>query len=252
MAEYKKSDEPRDFKPRFAIVLSAGDNIIIRRDFSIGQFNPTSLLSVELSDTMRFCGHLVDESLKNKTQVYLEIGAPRVFNSVAQMEEYFENPEHCAQMTLGEGIVIGGPSPRQYYWGKDGHPVLSTYHFDKGDFTNGLKPEDRIFYKLAFLYDEREVCACGWEGVYPKFVRNSIDLTNKQVQTDKYDITMMGFGDYVRHTMVKGKRGLDWSIIKEICNTCCQDNKYYTTSMRYGKKKYSNYIEKLGPVKKGK
>lgn len=252
MAEYKKSDEPRDFKSRFAIVLTAGDNIIIRRDFSIGQFNPMSLSSLELADTIQSCGNMIDESLKAKTQVYLEIAAPRTFKSVDEMNAYFEVPEHCTQMTIGEGIVIAGNTPRQYYWGKDNHPVLSTYQFDKGEFTNGLKPEDRAFYKLAFLFDEKEVCAYGWEGVYPKFVRNSIDLTNKQVQPDNNDFTKLSFGEYIRHNMVKGKRGLDWAVIKEICNTCCQDNKYYTTSMRYGKKKYSNFIEKLGPVKKGK
>lgn len=251
MAETKKSKEPKDFNDyRFKFRVTAGDNIIIERSFAIGAFNPMSLSSVELADTIRYCGIAIDNSLKEKTQVYLEIAAPRIFDSLEEMNTYFENPEHCAQMTLGEGIVVRGMKAQNYFWGKNGKPEKCSLIFDRGDLTRSLTDEDRVFYKLAFVDGDREVCAYGWEGVYPKFVRNSIDLRNKTGQFEGWDMSKLNFTEYILHKMVEGKRGIDWMIINEICSTCSQENKFYTTSFRFGKKKYNNIIEKLGPNKK--
>lgn len=252
MAEFEKSKEPKDYKEyRFKIRVTAGDNIIIERGFSIGGFNPLCLSSIELADTMRYCGTMIDKSLKEKTQVYLEIAAPRIFDSVEEMNSYFEKPEHCAQMRLGEGIVVRGMKAQNYFWGKNGKPEKCSFVFDRGDLVRGLTDEDRVFYKLAFIDGGREVCAYGWEGVYPMFVRNSIDLRNKTGQFEGWDMSKLNFREYILHKMVEGKTGVDYAIINEICSTCTQENKYYTTSFKFGKKKYSNVLEKI-TLKKGK
>lgn len=250
MAEIKKSEEPKDYnKPRFAFRLTVDNHIICQRDFNIGSFNPLSLSSIELAGVIESCGRMIDESLKNKTQVYLEIVSPRIFDSVEEMNAYFENPYNCANMTLGEGIVVRGLKTKNYYWGKNNHPEPCSFVFDRGELSNGLTDDDRMFYKFAFLCDDREVCAYGWEGVYPKFVRNSIDLTNKRGQFEGEDVSKLSFDQYILYNMVKGKRGIDWVLIRDICATCSQDNNYYTTHFNFGKTRYNNVLEKLGPKK---
>lgn len=234
----RQAGDARDYTERFEFRFTVAGNIICQRYFRINNFNPISLYSYELIQTIRDCGKMIDNDLKDKTERYLAISAPQVFNNVHEMYEYFKDENHKKNIRQGHGIVIKDPGAPNYIWGKNNEPVPIQEKFDKdGEFTNPITDEDRVVYKFAFYDSGREVCATSWEGVYPKYVRNSIDLSNKKGKLPEgEDPSKLGYEAYVLYKLVEGKSDMVWKIIKEICFTCSsQDNSWYTTSLVYNK-----------------
>lgn len=243
----KQPSEPRDYRERFEFRFTVGNNIICQRYFRINNFNPISLSSFELAQTIRDCANIIDNDLKDKTEKYLYYSAPMIFNDAAEMNKYFENEANRDKMRVGHGIVLRDPNAPNYVWSAQGRPVVLEEKFDTGEFTTPITDEDRVNYKFAFYDDGREVCTTTWCGVYPKYVRNSIDLSNKKGNlTDGADSSKLSFDSYVLYKMVEGKGDIVYRIIKEICFTCSsQDNSWYTTTMSFKNKagkivKYDN------------
>ena len=230
MAENRKqSSEPRDYKERFEFVLTTGGNIICQRYFKINSFNPTSLRSYELTSALRKCVNVIERDLKDKAHAYLDIFAPRVFSSEQEMKDYFANPTHCAEMRFGEGIVIRGNEKTDYFWGDNG-PVAIGSKFDDGELTTSSVDDNKTSYKFAFKVDGQEVSSIIWEGNYPKFMRDKIDLSNKRFRFENEDKNRLSIEQYTLYKMVEGKSDLVYGIIKTICAACSiQDNSKYTT-----------------------
>ena len=244
----RQSGETRDYKERFEFRFTVGNNIICQRYFRINKFNPLCLSSLELAHTIRDCANLIDSDLKDKTEKYLRLVAPQTFKNEDEMRKYFESEEHRSRMYLGEGIVLREPeNAPNYVWGKNNEPVALTEKFDvTREFVTPLTDEDTATYKFAFYDNEREVCAVVWEGTYPKYVRNSIDLSNKRgkIASDE-DPSKLGADAYILYKLVEGKGDIVYKIIKDICFTCSsEDNSWYTTGFEFlndGKKtKYDN------------
>jgi hypothetical protein len=235
MADIRKTaEQTRDYRERFEFRLTVGDNIICQRYFRINNFNPVSLRSFDLPETIRACADMIDKDLKEKTQVYLELYSPKVFQNREEMDEYFSNEENRKKMMLGEGIVIKGDE-RNYFWSGEKGPAVAEFKFDDGEFSNELSDEDIVEYKFSFydngwnMDEHREVCSVVWDGIYPKFVRNQIDLSNKKYRYDDDDTSRLSWEQYLLYKMCEGKSDLVWRIIKEICFTCSsQDDKWYT------------------------
>lgn len=231
--------QAKNYKERFEFKLTVGNNIIIQRYFKINNFNPRSLDSFELSQVIRNCAAIIDDELKSKTQTYLEIAAPMVFNTVEDMKNYFSDGKHANQMRIGNGISVKN-SIHDYSWGKNGQPVESQFKFDDGDFSSELTDDDRVDFKFAFAVDGREVCSTIWTGVYPKYIRNSIDLSNKRGRQDPEDVSRLTFEQYLDYKLVEGRNELVWGLIKDICYVCSAKNSYYTVSEKIGNKVYNN------------
>lgn len=256
MAEIKKSNEAKDYKERFEFRLTVGDNIICQRYFKINNFNPTSLRSFELAETIRKCAGKIHSDLVDKTQVYLSIIAPRFFSSIDEMETYFSKPENRYGINIGEGIVVAG-SDVDYFW-DGGKPSESQFKFDDGELSRPLTKEDEVEYKFAFYVDEKEACSTVWTGIYPKYIRNSIDLSNKRGRFDDVDKNYtMSFEQYLMYKLVEGRKDLVWGLIKDICYTCSMSNEdrtdytidgeYYTREEKgpiEGTKVYKNILSK--------
>lgn len=242
MTDFKKrssESQTRDYRERFEFRLTVGENIICQRYFRINNFNPQSLMSFELADVMRSCAATIDEDLKMKTLAYLEIFAPMYFDNEEQMNTYFANPANAARMRPGYGIVVKGAS-KDYYWGKNDAPALLNFKFDDGELTAPLKDEDRVTYKFAFCVDGREVCSTVWEGVYPKYIRNSIDLSNRKGRRDDEDVSRLNFEQYLDYKVAQGHPDLVWILIQEICDACTGTKNAYTTKETYGDTVYNN------------
>lgn len=227
------NNEARDYKERFEFKFTVGDNIICQRYFRINNFNERSLVSAELADTIRECAEIIDKDLKDKTAVYLEFSAPKCFENEEEMDKYFANPANKQAMRLGEGIVVGrGNNAKNYAWGKNDFPVLLKEAFDKGEFNNPLTEEDWQDYKFAFFDNGKEVCSTIWTSCYPRPVRNSIDLSNKKGRCDdKEELSRLSYDRYIQHKMVEGKPDNVWNIIKTICDTCSNEDSWYTTTV---------------------
>lgn len=229
MADFAKKNEVKDYREHFEFRLTVADNIICQRYFKINGFNYYSTASYELADTIRACAKMIEDELKQKNHIYLDAVAPRIFNSVEEMTEYFKNPQHCAEMSLGEGLVIRDAKGTNYVWGKEGAPVEARNRFDIGEFSKPLTDDDYVTFKFAFLIDGKEVMATCWETAYPKYIRNSIDLTNKRGKFEGEDLSRLSFESAVLNRMVAGRPDLVNKIVREICQTCSQsDNDWYT------------------------
>lgn len=239
MVEIKKSSEPKDFKERFEFKLTVGDNIICQRYFKINNFNPRSIRSYELAHTIRECANRIDADLKDKTQIYLSIYAPMIFDNISSMSKHFSEPFNCAKMHIGEGIIVKNESVDYIWNGKE--PIRGTKKFDDGEFTKELVNEDKLQCKFSFLIDGNEVCSTVWDGIYPKYVRNSIDLSNKRGRLNSGEKQTASFETYLLNKMVEGKSDLVWIIIKNICYTCSQnsDSDFYTVENENYKNKLS-------------
>ena len=224
----KKSTEPRNYKERFEFVLTTGGNIICQRYFRINNFNPKSLQSYDLTSAIRNCVSTIDRDLKEKTQVYLELYAPQVFDSVEEMNAFFSKAENRRRVRHGHGIVIRGNSETDYVWmGTEARPLGSK--FDNGELTDG--ENNKTTYKFAFKVDGREVCSMIWEGSYPKFVRDKIDISNKWAKFNSEEVDRLSMEQYLLYKMGEGRTDLVYGIIKSICIACSypEDEAYTTT-----------------------
>ena len=201
MSEIKKSVEPKDYKERFEFELTVGNNIICQRYFRINNFNPTSLRSYELTDAVRNCVAVIDRDLKDKTHIYLEMYAPKVFNTVEEMEAFVANPSNSYRLTMGEGLVVRGNTKTDYVYTKNGTVCELGYKFDDGELTEVPVADNKVTYKFAFKVDGREACAMVWDGYYPKFVRDNIDLTNKRGKVEDDEVGSLSFEQYLIYKM---------------------------------------------------
>ena len=233
MSEIKKSAaESKDYKERFEFELTVGNNIICQRYFRINNFNQTALRSYELTEAVRNCVAVIDRDLKDKTHTYLEMYAPKVFDSIEQMEAYVADPSNADRLTFGEGLVVRGNSKTDYVYTKKGGIVELGYKFDDGELTETPIENNKVAYKFAFKVDGREACTMVWDGYYPKFVRDKIDLSNKRGKFDEDEIGRLSFEQYLLYKMVQGKSDLVYGLIKNICQACSNpDNKGYATSV---------------------
>ena len=228
----------RDYKERFEFKFTVGGNIICQRYFRINNFNPTSLASLELVDSIRDCAKMIDNDLKDKSNKYINLSAAQNFNSVDEMFDYFKDEKHKLNMRIGQGIVIKDAKAPNYVWGKNNCPVALTEKFDKdGEFTSPITSDDVVTYKFAFYDNGKEVCTTSWEGIYPRYIRNSIDLSNKKGKlSEGDDPSRLGYDSYILYKMVEGKEDIVYKIIKEICLTCSNpDNSWYTTELSFKK-----------------
>lgn len=230
MSENQKAFAPRNYKERFEFELTVGDNIICQRYFRINSFNEESLKSFELIEAIRRCVRTIDNDLKNKTQAYLELYAPMVFNNEDEMYNFLSNPFNSRRLVLGEGVVVKGNKDTDYVFIGDNNVKELGYKFDDGELTE-LSPElSKTTYKFAFKIDGREVASMVWDGYYPKFVRDKIDLSNKRGKFEGDDTSRLSFEQYLLHRMVRGKSDLIYGIIMHICSACSypEDSEYIT------------------------
>ena len=254
MAEVKRQfEQALAFKERFEFRLTVGDDIICQRYFRIGNFNPTSLKSNDLANSIRECAEMIDNDLKSKSLIYLEIFAPRIFKDMEEFERYIENENNRDSLVRGEGVVIRTVKDHDFAWNGVDNLVPLDFKFEDGEFSEPLTEDDYVTYKFAFLDYGREVCSTTWVGVYPRFVRNSIDLSNKRGKLDPEDLYSVGFEQYILYKLVEGRSDLVWKLVKEICYTCSDsDDSAYTVMSEYKDKETGKtyiYNNKVGGKK---
>lgn len=202
--------ENEAFKERFQFILSVNDNIICQRYFKINGFNPESLESVELKYTLDECVKMIQDDLVSKSRVfqwYTRNEPVKLTGFVNKDEEnYFEYPSD----------------------------LMDSYADNEK-----LNPYE-VTFRFMFLVDERNVYERIWDGtVYPKYVRNGVDLSNSDIlYKDKEPLSLQFSISIVRH-MTIGKTDLNYHIIRKICDVTSSFNNEieYTKHEDYGKVK---------------
>lgn len=251
-------EQKREYhKERFQFVLSVNDNIICQRFFRINGFNEDSLYSLELKEaideitiglisTIPLTGvdlsltgmdrGLINSDLVSKSRVYLWY----TNNKMPLKLTGFENPYEAT------------------------YAEYENAEADMEEWVGKIQNPWEVTFKFSFLVDEREVCTRIWDGSsYPKYVRDSVDITNKKSSYENEDPNRLSFSvNLIRH-MTIDKSDLVYSIIEKLCDVLSSTytkQYYYTKVLNYtngskskkGKKtyhlnskQYINSLEKL-------
>ena len=263
MFNYKNKERkaPSDYKTPYEFRLMIGDSIICQRYFTINAFNPLSLGSLELTNTIRACAQMIDEDLKSKSRIYGWHMAPLVFKNEDEMYAWFSDPAHeewVKNLRINENIFLRDGNSPEYTW--TGEKLIpNEKKIDDGTFTETLQEKDFCLYEFAFFVNDRKVISTTFEGVYPYFIRRNIDLSNTKGRFEGEDTSRLVFDSYLLNTLVVDRPDLIKKLAKEIAYVCSvTDDSYYTTvdtyTMPNGKKvkyplnvnKYANMYPQWG------
>ena len=226
------------WKERHQFVLSANGNIICQRYFKVNGFNPNSLHSVELYCTVRDVVDLIKNDLVSKSRVYTGI----TMANRSKLTGYYSGEE---PLSFEDAILAYSPYV-------DGKVTLSNgtvlnKSFVEDEIVEEEKDNTPFIFKFSYLFDDKVVYEEIWDGsVYPKYVRNSVDLSNSSASYKYADPMRMTFSQQMTKNLTEGRVDLIYTIIKMFCNTLSNDvdeegnslEKEYTPDMEYGDKKY--------------
>lgn len=124
--------------------------------------------------------------------------------------------------------------------------VYTWYMYDENyvddEFSKPLSNAWDCTFKFSFLDNEREVLSQIWDGSgYPKFIRESVDITNKKTRFEDIDPSRLNFDNSLLKAMVGDKQDLVPEIINMIYETCSvpySESSDYTITDSYSDKKY--------------
>lgn len=224
------------WKERHQFVLSANGNIICQRYFKVNGFNPNSLHSVELLDTVRDVVDMIKADLVSKSRVYTGI----TMTKRSKLTGFYEGEELsysdrgliCSDKYEGEIELSNG--------------VVLNKTYIENDMTEDVDDEPFVF-KFSYLFDDKLVCEEIWDGtVYPKYIRNSVDLSNSNSSYKYTDPMRMTFSQQMTKHLNEGRIDLIYTIIRMFCDTLSNNvdedgnstEKEYTSEMEYGDKTY--------------
>lgn len=225
------------WKERNQFILSANGNIICQRYFKVNGFNPNALHSVELYETIRDIVMMIKNDLVSKSRVYTGITT----NKRSKLTGFYKgeglgfddavlayNDKYEGEVTLSNGKVL--------------EKAYINY-----DVTEEEDDDSPFVFKFAYLFDDKVVYEEIWDGkCYPKYVRNSVDLSNSNSSYKYTDPMRMTFSQQMTKHLTEGRVDLIYHIIKMFCNTLSNDvdeegnavEKEYTTDFEYGDKSY--------------
>lgn len=185
---------------RFQFQLKANDNIICQRYFKIAGFNEKSLYSAELLDAVREIVERIKRNFESKSRIYLA-----------------NNLDRKVKLTG----FSGGPE------------TYAEYDKKVWDASDVIEPWS-VMFTFSFIVDGVPIVTEAFDGsVYPRYVRNSVDITNSGKQ---YPMLAL---------MNQGKEDLVPGIIREICSACSDfdRDREYTRSLDYGTGKHSYRLD---------
>lgn len=224
------------WKERHQFVLSANGNIICQRYFKVNGFNPNSLRSVELLDTVRDIVDMIKSDLTSKSRVYTGITMAKRSKLTGFYEgeelSYSDRGLICSDKYEGEIELSNG--------------VILNKTYIENDMTEDVDNEPFEF-KFSYLFDDKLICEEIWDGtVYPKYIRNSVDLSNSNSSYKYTDPMRMTFSQQMTKHLNEGRIDLIYTIIRMFCDTLSNNvdkdgnssEKEYTSEMEYGDKTY--------------
>lgn len=249
MEELKKETKFVDniaYKNKFQFLIWANDNVICQRYFKINGFNEDAIYTEEFSDCMNGIVRSIQNDLESKSRIFMWYTDTTIpmkscgFMTDDEIEKY--GSDFFAIMTDDtiEGDVIA----------PDGKVFHKTYiKYANHDIDDNDKTTDsEMTFKFSFLIDDVPVFEKIWDGnIYPKFVRNGVDLTNTYASFDNKNMSALNFGSALIRHMQIGKINLISDFIRRICETLSNNyiEKYdYTKDMPTYKTNYTIDIEK--------
>jgi hypothetical protein len=141
--------------------------------------------------------------------------APQIFNNVEEFQNWI--PNHHLKVPE---YVLFRDTKQVYVW--DGEKLkLYDKRFNVSDYITTdeeVVPND---IKFSFLDDGNIIYSKTWDGnVYPRFIRNNIDLSNSK---NRYDSNAKPYESYLIKLLTKDRGDLIPMIINEICDVCSSE-----------------------------
>ena len=224
------------YKNKFQFLIWVNDNVICQRYFKINGFNEDSIYSAEFNECMNGIVKEIQKDLESKSRIfmwYTNMSEPmkiRGFLTDEESEMYGFNffVSACDSSVNGKIVAPDGKVFEKEYI-KYCDSIISEY----GDI---VRPNEGEFtFKFSFLIDDVPVFEKIWDGnVYPKFVRNGVDLTNSYSSYSSSETSMLSFGTAIIRYMQAGKSNLISDFIRKICETLSNtftENYVYTKEM---------------------
>lgn len=210
------------YKERFQFILMLDDNIICQRYFRINGFKPESIGSYELKEAIDEVVWLIRKDLESKSRVYQWYTNTMPMKLTGYGKDFDDMREKLPQATYF------------YYTGETNDIYGETERPQPYEFT----------FRFSFLMDDKVVYEKIWDGSeYPRYVRNSVDLTNSGYAYKDKEPLQLSFNLAVLRSMTVDKVDLIYPIINIICNATSDaygDKKnVYTYTETYGDKEYS-------------
>ena len=214
------------YKERFQFLLWVNDNIICQRYFKINGYNNDSLRSLQFKETMDNVTRMIQDDLLSKSRIFMWY----IENCNDSDVILLTSPSYDGKVELTNGVIVD----KSYFNYPDG--AEDSYS------DNEKLPEWDVTFKFQMLIDEKPVYERIWDGtVYPKYVRNGVDLTNSDILYRDKEPSSLHFSYAIIRHMTLGKIDLVYHIIKQICEVMSykfEDSNKYTKRMKYGDKSY--------------
>ena len=226
------------YKSKFQFLIWVNDNVICQRYFKINGFNEESVYTEEFSNCMNGIVESIQKDLESKSRIfmwYTNTKEPMKLQGFIRNDEV----EKYGREFLS---ILTDSSIRGKIEAPDGKIYTKEYINYNENVTNDYgeleRPNDGEFiFKFSFLIDDKTVFEKIWDGnVYPKFVRNGVDLTNNYAQYGNKDTSSLSFSAAIIRYMQNGKTNLISDFIRRICETLSNSfrEKYsYTKQMKY-------------------
>lgn len=237
--EIKKENKQLEnslYKERFQFILQINDNIICQRFFRINGFSYDALESAELKNVMDDVVTMIQNDLVSKSRIYdwyTQNSPLKLTGFVNDIDEY---------TPAERNFILSGTEDAELKC-ENGNIITKTY-FCSPDVAEDVyidteRPDFNEFvFKFSFLFDDKVFYERVWDGnVYPKYVRNSVDLTNSDVMYRDKDPLSLHFNLAIIRYMTVDKVDLVYHIIKKICYTLSSaftdDKNEYTKKIHY-------------------
>lgn len=250
------------YKNKFQFLIWANDNVICQRYFKINGFNEESIYSEEFSNCMNGIVSSIQEDLESKSRIFLwytDTTEPLKMNGFLTDEEIEKYGSEFLGIMTDNNIVGNIEAPDGKVFRKD--YVDLPKREDEENFEVDRPVDGECVFKFSFLIDDKPVFEKIWDGnIYPKFVRNGVDLTNYHASLDNSDISSLNFGTALIKHMQIGKKNLISDFIRRICD--CLSNTYtdkyvytkdmgtYRTNYLFDDDNYRKAVEYYGgPIK---
>ena len=237
--EIKKEPKVFDnssYRERFQFILQINENIICQRFFKINGFTYESLESEEFKNVMDEVVGMIQNDLISKSRIYEWYTTPTPIKLTGFVNNIDEYKEHEKRLILDNSVTDSVVEC-------EGHDNVVKTFFDYNDEVKDLYDEERpadgeFVFKFIFLVDDKECYVREWDGnVYPKYVRNGVDLTNSDVAYRDKDPMSLHFNLAIIRHLTNDKVDLTYHIIKRICSVLSQSyvDEYgeYTKKVQY-------------------
>lgn len=221
------------YKNKFQFLVWVNDNVICQRYFKINGFNEELVYSEEFDKCMNGIVLSIQKDLESKSRIfmwYTNMSEPLKLNGFLSDNEFDKYDEEFLSIISNSAIQGKVTAPDGKVFTKE---YLTYNENNTNEYGDNERPNDNEFvFKFSFLIDDKIVFEKVWDGnVYPKFVRNGVDLTNNYAFYNNKDISSLSFSAAIIRYMQRDKTNLINDFIRRICETLSNNYAYYNKNM---------------------